>query len=250
MMAPTWLLFCLPCAGGSASSYLRWRRLLPAHIQVLPLELPGRGSRMAETALRDFDTLSMQLTGRVAAELARWPQARYALFGHSMGALLAYGMARRLALQSALRQPDALLLSASAAPSRRDTHRFAASDTASLLHDLRRLGGTDPEVFEDRELLSMTLDVLAADYAVCASFIRHPGPPLTMPLQVYAGRSDEIDAVCLNAWREETRAAFDLHWFDGGHFYLHAQQDALLAHLAARLDGLCAPSCQEASHAA
>lgn len=115
-MAPTWLLFCLPCAGGSASSYLRWRRLLPAHIQVLPLELPGRGSRMAETALRDFDTLSMQLTGRVAADLASWPQARYALFGHSMGALLAYGMARRLALQPALRQPDALLLSASAAP--------------------------------------------------------------------------------------------------------------------------------------
>ncbi len=246
-MAPTWLLFCLPCAGGSASSYLRWRRLLPASIRVLPLELPGRGSRMAEPALRDFDALCAQLAGRVAEELGRWPQVRYAIFGHSMGALLAYGIARCLAQQPALRQPGALLLSASAAPSRRDPTRFAGCDHTWLLNDLRRLGGTDPAVFEDEELLSMTLDVLAADYAVCASFSRPSGAPLAMPLQVYAGRSDEIDATSLEAWHEETQATFDVQWFEGGHFYLHAQQDALLAHLAARLDALC---CAELTHAA
>ena len=108
-------LLCLPCAGASATMYLRWRRLLPLWIRIVPVELPGRGSRLAESPVHDFDGLVAQL----CAEQAEAMRGEFAIFGHSMGALLAYGMACRLrSTERAL--PVALLASGAAAPSRRD----------------------------------------------------------------------------------------------------------------------------------
>ena len=91
MPAPLSLL-CLPCAGASATMYLRWRRLLPRWIEVVPLELPGRGSRLGEDFVEDFDALVSLLCSEHEAAL----RGNFALFGHSMGALLAWGIAQRL----------------------------------------------------------------------------------------------------------------------------------------------------------
>lgn len=91
MHAPLTLL-CLPCAGASATMYLRWRRLLPHWIRIAPVELPGRGSRLGEPAVEDFG----QLVSLLCAEQRQAMRGRFALLGHSMGALLAFGMARQL----------------------------------------------------------------------------------------------------------------------------------------------------------
>lgn len=233
MHAPLTLL-CLPCAGASATMYLRWRRQLPRWMGLVPVELPGRGSRLGEPAVEDFG----QLVDLLCAEQQQAMRGRYVLFGHSMGALLAFGMARRQrALGRAL--PLALVASGSPAPSRRDPGPLAGKgDDAALTADLRRQGGTPDEVFANAELMRITLDVLGCDYRVCESHAYRAEPPLSMPVHVLAGREDGIEAERMQAWSAEAGGAFSLDWFDGGHFFIRQQEARVLAALQQRLAGL------------
>ncbi|WP_066341973.1 thioesterase II family protein [Azohydromonas lata] len=225
-MRPPFLdLLMLPCAGASATMYLRWRRLLPQWVRLVPVELPGRGGRMGEPHAENFSRLVDQLCDEQAQAL----QGRYVLFGHSMGGLLAYGIAQR---QRALSRPlpQAMFVSASSAPSRRDPDRFVGKDNdAALIADLRKQGGTPEEVFNSNELLRLTLDTLGADYRVCESFAYGANAPLPLSLHVLAGRHDDIAAERMEAWRHETDGAFTLDWFDGGHFFIRQHEQQVLA---------------------
>jgi surfactin synthase thioesterase subunit len=219
--------------------YLRWRRRLPSWVQVEPIELPGRGGRLDEAAEKHFDALTADLCKALEERIAEFPESaeRYALFGHSMGALLAHGIAHRL--YAAKRYlPVALLVSACAAPSRQDWRRYADKKTdASLIVELRRQNGTPEEVFENPELLSMTLGLLGADYRVCASFRHQELPPLPLPIHVFGGQVDEIQTAELEAWKRESGGDFSLDRFDGGHFFIRQNEDAFLSVLANRLSG-------------
>ena len=218
-------LLALPCAGASATMYLRWRRLLPQWIRLVPVELPGRGARLGEPHVEAFDRLVDQLCNEHEQAL----QGRYALFGHSMGALLAHGIAQR---QRALSRPlpRAMFVSASPAPSHRDPDRFAGkTGDAALVADLRQQGGTPEEVFGSEELLRITLDTLGADYRLCESFSYVAGEPLPVPLHVLAGRQDDIAVERIGSWRREAGGAFTLEWFDGGHFFIRQQEQQVLA---------------------
>ncbi|MDH2433771.1 alpha/beta fold hydrolase [Pokkaliibacter sp. MBI-7] len=218
-------LYCLPCAGGSAAMYFRWRRALAPHIELVPVELPGRGSRIGEDFVRHFETLVSQLADELAAGLP----ARYAFFGHSMGTLLAYGLCRELQ-QRGLPAPQALLMSAGKAPRKRDTDRFLhLQSDAELIADLQRQGGTPAALFDEPELLQMAVDTLAADYQVCGSFAYAGSAGLNCPLHVLAGREDEITEAELQAWAAESSGPMQLNWFDGGHFYLKGEEQAVLA---------------------
>lgn len=232
-MQATLSLLCLPCAGASATMYLRWRRLLPRWIEVVPVELPGRGGRLGEDFVQDFDALVAQLCAEHDTAL----RGNFALFGHSMGSLLAWGIAQRLrAMGRPL--PRALLVSGSAAPAHRDPDRFVdMNNDEALVGDLRKQGGTPEELFDSPELLRMTLDTLAADYRVCESFA-HPGSePLPVPLHVFAGRDDDIEPWRMQAWSAETahEDGFTLDWFEGGHFFIRQHEARVLAALTQRL---------------
>ncbi len=223
-------LLCLPCAGASATMYERWRFRAPRWIQVIPVELPGRGVRATEPFSTDFAALVEQL----CLEHARILERPHALFGHSMGGLLAHGMAAH-ALRHHRRLPAMLFTSASPAPST-DSWKFSGKDNdATLLQDLRRYGGAPEDVFDCPEMLRVALDTLAADYVVCNSVQSREPARLPVPLRVLAGRDDDIKLQQLAAWREETHASFALHWFNGGHFYLRAQEDAVLRLLVKEL---------------
>ena len=162
-------------------------------------------------------------------------QGRYALFGHSMGALLAYGVAQHQGKHLRV-LPRALFASGSSAPSRRDPDRFAnKGDDASLIADLRKQGGTPEEVFESAELMRVTLDTLGADYRVCESFRYAEPPPLTMPVHAFAGRQDDIAVERMEAWRCETGGAFSLEWFEGGHFFIRQREGAVLSAIVREL---------------
>jgi surfactin synthase thioesterase subunit len=243
-------LFCLPCAGGSASMYFPWQAALQDVVQLQAVELPGRGRRIREPLQQDYVVLLDRLTDELAGTAA--PSSGYVLFGHSMGGLLAQGLARSLP-QRGWPAPRALMVSACAAPLAREWVTPEDSD-AALIVAMRRQGGTREEVFDCPELLELALPVLRADYRVCSSFqMQRPADEmadlLNLPVHVYGGIGDPLGSAALQAWQRETRGSVTLDWFDGGHFYLQGQQDALLARLRRHLQAH-ANSLSHADHAA
>lgn len=216
--------------------YLRWRRLLPRWIEIVPVELPGRGARLGEPFMTDFEGM----VDLVCKEHAHSMRGRFVLLGHSMGALLAYGVAQRLVKMGEV-LPSALIASGSAAPARRDWSRLShENDDDALICDLRKQGGTPEELFADAELTRITLDILAADYRVCKSFLYAKVPPLPVPIHVWAGRSDDIEPEHIQAWSIETGLEMSLDWFDGGHFFIRHQETQVISVLSQRLEFLMA----------
>lgn len=225
MQRPALRMFCLPYSGASAMVYLRWRRALPAWVEVCPLELPGRGRRFNEPLHTDMPALVAQLAGELEGRL----ELPYVLFGHSLGALLAFELAHALR-RNGSRPARALLVSGAPAPAHREYHldlQVAQSD-AQLLARLRQLGGTAEAVFADQEMLQLTLPVLRADFLMCGRYRYERRALLGCPIHVFGGRQDRLSMEALTAWQDETASAFSLEMFDGDHFFINAQQAHLL----------------------
>ncbi|WP_153788519.1 thioesterase II family protein [Pseudomonas sp. EMN2] len=230
-------LLCLPYSGASAMVYSRWRRKLPAWLQVRPVELPGRGARLGEALHTDMQALARQL----ASEQRLAANAPYALLGHSLGALVAFELAHELqALGCA--PPLALFACGTAAPTRREDYdganwREPKSDEA-LLAELRKLGGTPEEVLANQELMSLTLPVVRADFLLCGRYAYRQRAPLHCPLHVLGGDTDRANAEQLQAWRRESQGEFSLEMFPGGHFFIHEHEDRVLGALTGALEPL------------
>jgi surfactin synthase thioesterase subunit len=212
---PDLRLFCLHHAGGGASAYREWQGLVGDRIEIVPVQLPGREARFVEPAERSIRQLSRRLVEPVLERAAAGP---FALFGHSMGALLAYDLSR--ALQRAGRPPAHLVVSAHTPPhvlDRRTTHTLP--DKEFLAHVLE-LGGTSAGVL-DPALLELVLPTLRADFTACETYEHEDGPPLTMPVTVFGGdRDPSVESARLSRWAELTTAVTTVELFPGGHFYL------------------------------
>lgn len=218
-------LYCMPCAGASSASYLRWRRRLPHWVEVRPIEMPGHGSKLNEPLCREIGTLLNALE----REFADIP-SRYALFGHSMGGLVAFELAHRLSARG--QRPLALFAAGCPAPSERDRAAYASIRTDDdLMRKLLELDGTPPAVFEHPDLLRLTLDILGADFQVCGTYEPAPRPRLDVPIHVLSGRDEVIAPQALTAWQRETSAEFSLTHFVGGHFFVQNQEGAVIDHL-------------------
>ncbi|MGY3453940.1 surfactin synthase thioesterase subunit [Bradyrhizobium sp. USDA 4353] len=225
-------LICLPYAGGSAMIYARWRRGLPAWIDVVPLELPGRGMRMDEPLQTDPAALAERLAAELAGERSTMP---YVLFGHSLGGLLAFEVAHGLLARS-VQAPQMLLVSGTEAPAMRDGSRWREPLGDDALRDeLTRLKGTPREALQSAEIMGHALPILRADFLLCGNYVHRQRPPLPCPVHVFGGDSDETRHEALEAWREETSAGFGLDMLPGDHFFIHAQQAELLSRITALL---------------
>jgi medium-chain acyl-[acyl-carrier-protein] hydrolase len=225
-------LFCLPFAGGGASIYRAWPAALPSWVEVCPVQLPGREERYSEPAHTSVTGVSRAL----ARELTPWLDKPFAIFGHSMGALLAFETARALRHAGA-RMPAALLAAAYPAPqeavTRTPIHQLP---DRAFIEEMRRMEGTPEAVLANAELMAFMLPVLRADFEACDTYAFVEEQPLEVALAVYGGADDrEVDRAGLEAWRHTTRGAFSLRLFPGGHFFVQAHRDSLLADIAGRL---------------
>ena len=222
-------LFCLPYAGGSASLYRLWGSALGPSVEVVPVELPGRGRRMGEALVTDFASLVDGLATAMRPLLDK----PYALFGHSLGSTVAFELARAL---RDYRPAELLFVSAGIAPHLPDPNIPDDLSDDGLVAELRRRGATPPELFDEPELLEIFLPIIRADFELIEAYQLAPGAPLAFPVTAIAGTRDpEVDAEGVAAWKEHTSAAFRVVTIEGDHFFITAQQRALLAAIAKQL---------------
>lgn len=226
------LLLCLPYAGGSAGIFRDWPALFPSRIQVCPVQLPGRAERSAEPPIADCRELAAALARAVAPALDR----PFALFGHSMGALIGFEAAR--VLQDELgRTAEHLFVSACAAP-----HVHHEDDALHHLpgpefrEGLIRLGGVPSAVLDSPELMEIVEPMLRADFAVSERYSFREGRALGCPVVAFTGQDDPYVSVeDVGLWREHASSGFEMLVVPGGHFFMNDARELMAGTIARRL---------------
>ncbi|CAN5897193.1 alpha/beta fold hydrolase [soil metagenome] len=211
-------LFCFPYAGAGASVFRAWSSGLPPHIEAVAVQLPGRETRLHEPAVPSLEATLDSL----AEEMKPWLDRPYAFFGHGMGGLIAFELARRLTATGS--GPVALVTGARRAPR---LNAAAASlngleDADFMVEIQRRRGGIPESVPPHRNLLEPLLPTLRADMAAQEAYRYAAGPPLDCSVVALGGTTDaRVHARDLTPWVLETRGAFSWNLIHGGHFFLH-----------------------------
>jgi medium-chain acyl-[acyl-carrier-protein] hydrolase len=217
-------LFCFPYAGGGDSIFRKWPKRLSGGIEVCPVELPGRGARIMEPPFTELVPLVC------AASLALAPHLDkpFAFFGHSMGALICFELARQLRRDYNL-QPVHLFVSGRCSPQTRKDPTPADLPDSEFLETLRHSNGTPREVLENSELMELVLPIVRADFAVCKSYTYAPEPPFDFPITAFGGLEDQsVNRDCIEGWREHTTNSFVVRMLPGDHFFLNTLKSPLL----------------------
>lgn len=231
-------LFCFPYAGGGAHIYRAWPDSLPATIEVCPVQLHGHGARLMEAPFTQMSPL-VQAT---AEALLPYLDRPFAFFGHSMGALVGFELARQLRGQCDP-QPVHLFVSGCFAPNLPDPYPLRHLPEPEFLEELRRLNGMPQEALENTELMRLLLPTLKADCTVTETYTYTDRPPLNCPISAFGGLQDHLlSRDDLDGWRQQTTASFSLRMFPGDHFFLQTAQPLLLQILSRELQGLVTTS--------
>ncbi|HET8889818.1 MAG TPA: thioesterase II family protein [Candidatus Angelobacter sp.] len=216
-------LFCFPYAGGSEAIYRTWRQTLPEAVEVLPVQLPGRGTRIKEPALTRVAPLVQALSQSLRPEM----ELPFAFFGHSMGGLIAFELARQLRREGGP-LPVHLFISAKSSPKQVDERESNLSDE-ELIERLRRYEGTPTEVLENAEIMQLLLPLIRADIELCDTYACDPEPPLPCPITAFGGLQDpRCGRENLEAWQDYTTGRFTLRMFPAGHFFLRTWEKSIL----------------------
>lgn len=214
-------LVCFPYAGGTAATYHSWQTHLPESISLCAVQLPGRADRIREMPIKQLGSMLACLETALAPVFRAGP---FAFFGHSMGALIAFELTRRLR-QRGGPEPVVLFVSGRAAPDIADIAAtpLHALSNAELVDWLRALNGTPEEVLANPEAMELVIGSLRADVEMLETWRHVVEPPLHVPIVALAGQQDTSVTVSdVNAWSRQTTAAFTLEYLHGDHFFVES----------------------------
>ncbi|WP_218082592.1 thioesterase II family protein [Anthocerotibacter panamensis] len=226
-------LFCFPFAGGGSLVFRGWNQLLPPEVEVCPVLLPGREQRFFEPPFTCLTSLVETLAQVLSSDRP------FVFFGHSMGAMVSFELARQLRREGRP-LPSHLLLSGHRAPHLPATGRLLYRlPEAEFLEELRRLNGTPQAILNNLELMQVLTPTLRADFELVDTHRYQADLPLACPISVFGGLSDP--RACedrLTPWREHTQGRFSLQMFPGDHFFLQSAREPLLQAITAHLQPL------------
>jgi medium-chain acyl-[acyl-carrier-protein] hydrolase len=229
--------------------YRSWQRWFPEQIDLCLVHLPGRSKRLREQAFTQTTPLVNAIADRIAPEI----DIPYALYGHSMGATIAFELARELSRRHCA-PPQHLFVSGRRAPQcpRTEPTTFNLADD-EFIAELRRLNGTPSEVLDNPELLQLFMGLLRADFELVDTYQYHPAEQLSCPITVYGGLQDkEVSAESCHAWKEQTSASCNVRMVKGDHFFIRNpiqeftaafRSDVLSAVPASRTQEICDSKC-------
>jgi medium-chain acyl-[acyl-carrier-protein] hydrolase len=225
-------VLCFPYAGGGASIFRDWHTLLPAHVAPVPIRLPGRETRWPEPAYTNCGALVaalMQVLGPVL-------RGRWAAFGHSMGALIAFEFTRAWC-KAGRQAPMRLFASGCRPPHLPDPEGpIYASSTLEFLLRLKRYNGVPSELLRNAELMELMLPTLRADFQLFDTYVYADAEPIPCPISAFGGYDDRnTTPEQVELWRVHTASSFTSRMFAGDHFFLRTATPELLQAIAGGL---------------
>ena len=211
-------LFCLHFGGGNKYSYREYVEKAPAFLDIISLEAPGRGARMREPLVTDIHAMVNDLYNQVCDRVNDKP---YALYGHSMGGLVAYLLAKKL-VENNHPLPVHLFITGTVGPSAssRSQNKRHLLDKAAFIEEIKKLGGMPDEILQNEELLYYFEPILRSDFMVSENYVHQKHAPLAVPLTVITGTAEDMEPEEIQLWQNESIYPVDFKRLPGNHFFI------------------------------
>jgi len=220
-------LFCFPFAGGNKYSYKTFERLKPEYLGIISLEYPGRGTRNSEELLTDIQLLANDCHREIEKQIK---QNDYAFFGHSMGGLVAFLVARKIMQENSIKPPEHIFISGTVGPSSvvRGAKGIYNLGWDEFKNELRMLNGCPTEILENDEILTFFEPVLRADFKANETYVYQESVPLSIPMTVIVGSEEEYEVADVHLWEKESRLPVKFFKMPGDHFFIFKWQAKLV----------------------
>ncbi len=214
-------LYCFPYAGGSSVMYNRWKLTIAPFVDLIPIELAGRGKRVYDPLYESVPDAVDDLFNVIKHDLDQ----PYAIFGHSMGAMMAFELTHKL-IDLGFAPPVQLFMSGRGAPhvKREDAITYHLLPFQRFKHEMIKMGGTSPEFFEQPELLKIFFPILRNDLRLAETVAcREETIPLPSDITVLVGDTEDLNDSQVKGWYEHTSKTCRIHYIPGDHFFINHQ---------------------------
>jgi surfactin synthase thioesterase subunit len=226
-------VICLPFAGGSKYSYRPYNEKAPSFLEIITLEYPGRGTRLKEPLISDIEELVNDLYRQIDSLIDKMD---YAIYGHSMGGLLAYLLTKKI-LENNRKAPLHLFItgtSGPSAPERLDKKRSLMGKD-EFIQEIKDFGGMPDEILQNDELLYFFEPILRSDFSASENYNYQPSPPLNIPITVITGTDEDMEKQEIETWQKETIHDVDFKVMHGNHFFIYQHVDRIVYIIAKKL---------------
>jgi len=217
-------LYCIPYAGGSATIYNQWKSKLESHIELHPIELAGKGSRITEPFYPNLEVAVEDIFTTISNDISTQD---YVIFGHSMGALITYELLQKIKITD-IKQPLHAYFSGRKPPHIARKKTYSSLSAEAFEKEIMSLGGTPPELFKYPELKQIFVPILRNDFKLSETVIERPEiSTLPFDISILVGKEEQIKQSEAVQWKMHTSKNCSVHFINGGHFFLSKEVEAV-----------------------